>query len=326
MASDGGNHWDDEPRIELRGDPAYRQRGLDYGAEPYYEEEVPQEQLPQRRFTPLRFALAGLALLVFVGLLLYAYSWGGGDPAPDELPLIAAPAGVEKEPPSNPGGMEVPYQDSMVLNPGAAREEGVERLLPPPEEPQPRESLTASDPEPQASEPAEAAIAAGQGAPAPQPDGSLQGSEIAEEPLPAPEEPMVEEAPAAAAALPSESKPEEPAEAASEPAKEEPAVETATAEPAAPAAPASASATSGAFMIQLASASNRDAIQGEWAKMQQRHPGQLGNLQLHIEEADLGERGIFYRLQAGPLASREAAEGVCAQLKAQQQDCLVRAR
>ena len=42
--------------------------------------------------------------------------------------------------PENPGGMEVPYQDRLVLNQpqsGDAANASVERLLPPPETPKP---------------------------------------------------------------------------------------------------------------------------------------------------------------------------------------------
>src|SRR5690625_4251894 len=99
MTSDGGNHWDeDEPQIELRGDPAYRQGGMAYTAGGY-DEESPGQAPRSRRFGPLRFALVGVALLVLAGLIVYAYSWGTADPSPDELPLIAAPSGAEKEPP-----------------------------------------------------------------------------------------------------------------------------------------------------------------------------------------------------------------------------------
>lgn len=314
MSSDGRDHWDDEPRIELRGDPAYRQGGADYGAEHYYEEEAPQQRTPVRRFAPFRFALAGLALLVFAALLLYAYSWGTGRSDPEELPLIAAPAGVEKEPPSDPGGMEVRYQDSMLLNPGAAPEGGIEQLLPPPEEPQPRERLAAEpEPEPTSSQVAPSEPAEQQG------EASAEAApSMADEPIV--EEALEPEAPAAAA--------EAPGDPAAESAPEEAAATPETAEPQpAPQAEAPvAEATSGDFMIQLASAGDRDAIQGEWTRLQERHPEQLARLQLHIEQADLGERGIFYRLQAGPLSSREAADSLCGQLQARQQDCLVRAR
>ena len=43
-----------------------------------------------------------------------------------------------------------------------------------------------------------------------------------------------------------------------------------------------------------------------------------------VVAVDLGNnRGTFFRLQAGPLDSRDAAEALCAALKARNLDCLV---
>lgn len=321
MASDGRNHWDEGPRIELRGDPAYRQRteAEEYGAEP--EAEVGPARGGRGRFGPLRFALVGLLLIGFGGLVLYAYSWGTGDPAPEELPVVAAPEGPEKERPESPGGMEVPYQDTMVLNPGGQPEEGVERLLPPPEEPR----LPAPEPEP--SQTAERTDAPDTSADEPAQPAAEQptATEGANEQAPA-EEIEVSEAPLPGEAEPEAAPAEEAADPEPQPAPEEPQ-QNAAAEPAEPETQeAPAAAAEGAFMVQLASASNQEAVEREWTRMQERHPEQLGGLSLNVERADLGDRGVFYRLQAGPLSSRDAAESLCAELKAQQQDCLVRAR
>jgi len=38
---------------------------------------------------------------------------------------------------------------------------------------------------------------------------------------------------------------------------------------------------------------------------------------------DLGEKGVFYRVQAGPLADAAAAERLCAELKERKQGCIV---
>jgi len=312
MASDGRNHWDEGPRIELRGDPAYRYReDEDPGAFLEPEEEHPQGR--RRGFGPLRFALVGLLLVGFGGLMLYAYSWGTGDPEPGELPLVAAPEGVEKERPESPGGLEVPYQDSLVLNPGSEDEGEVERLLPPPEDPQPPEpeapaqqaEVPASEPVPETETQAANDRPAGEIAVEPAP---VEEIEVSEAPTPGTAEPAAPEA----AAEPAEEAPQAPAE--------EPAAEPTPEGPAAP------TAAEGGFLVQLASVGDEAAVEREWGRMQNRHPQLLGSLSLTVERADLGDRGIFYRIQAGPLTSREAADGLCAQLKAQQQDCLVRAR
>ncbi len=59
---------------------------------------------------------------------------------------------------------------------------------------------------------------------------------------------------------------------------------------------------------------------GRWSRI---HKAVLGNLRIMLERADLGARGIFYRLQAGPLADRAVAAALCAKLKARNQDCIV---
>jgi cell division septation protein DedD len=85
---------------------------------------------------------------LFVGVLLYAYSWSVGQRTvgESEVPLVEAQPGPEKVKPEDPGGMDVPYQDQLVLNQGEGGTPGeVERLLPPPESPQPVEQGSATE-------------------------------------------------------------------------------------------------------------------------------------------------------------------------------------
>ena len=84
-----------------------------------------------------------LALAGFAGVLWYAYEWGLGGGEMVELPTVQAEAGPEKEKPSDPGGLQVPYQDQLVLNQGEAGATAprIERLLPPPEAPLPPPEL-----------------------------------------------------------------------------------------------------------------------------------------------------------------------------------------
>jgi hypothetical protein len=64
-------------------------------------------------------------------------------------------------------------------------------------------------------------------------------------------------------------------------------------------------------------------VQKEWVALQKAHPDLLGSLSLTIERVDKGASGIFYRLQAGPLADKAAAKQLCTSLKHKGQDCLV---
>jgi hypothetical protein len=118
--------------------------------------------------------------------------------------------------------------------------------------------------------------------------------------------------------------PEQPAQAAQpEPAPaEQPAAQEAPAQQAAvtPVAP------TGNTRVQLAAGKSEAAVQKDWAALQKAHPDLLGPLSLHIERVDKGASGIFYRLQAGPLADKNAAKELCASLKQKGQDCLVVAK
>jgi len=58
-----------------------------------------------------------IGALIFMGALIYkAYPTSSGQPDPDTVPLIMADPTPYKELPEDPGGMEIPFQDSLVLN------------------------------------------------------------------------------------------------------------------------------------------------------------------------------------------------------------------
>ena len=46
-------------------------------------------------------------------------------------------------------------------------------------------------------------------------------------------------------------------------------------------------------------------------------------LPLLMKRADLGDKGVFYRLQAGPLSDAAAAETLCGKLKQRNVGCLI---
>jgi hypothetical protein len=78
------------------------------------------------------------------------------------------------------------------------------------------------------------------------------------------------------------------------------------------------------FVVQIASVGSSAAAHAEWERLRRRHPDLLGDLSLDVERADLGPRGVFYRVRAGPLRDRTGAETLCRRLQARQQGCLVR--
>ncbi len=49
----------------------------------------------------------------------------------------------------------------------------------------------------------------------------------------------------------------------------------------------------------------------------------LGDLGAAVRRADLGAKGVFYRVRTGPLAARKAARTLCASLSKRKVPCFV---
>ena len=294
---------------------------------------VPAQDDPQparrgllRRVVPLLVVVGSAA--AFGWMLL---SWQAAPPPaaePHELPLVKADPRPVKVKPEEPGGLRIDNQDKGIYArlAGDAADGAVrERLLPPPETPPPPQPLPVAEP---ATPPADEAAPPADAAPALPP---LASAPIPVSPMPG-VPPTTVEAPAPAAAAPPFVAPPPPP--TPEPA---PSPTPATPEPAAPpaavpapqepppaAAPAPAPpAQSGDWYVQLAAYRSEAAARSAWSMLQDRHAAALGSLSIRVARADLGDRGVFYRLQAGGLADRDAAAAVCAQLKARDQGCLV---
>lgn len=254
------------------------------------------EERPARRRGGWLLALVALFTLGgFAGSIWYAYDQGMEKGITLSPPLIRADPSPTKVKPDDPGGLEVPHQDKLVYETltGERPTETAERLLPPPEEPLSRPPPEPSQPPapPQPTEPQAAPPAA---APAP----SLGGSEPG--------------ALAVAAVTPAVIAP--PAAPRPEP---EPPTVVATREAPPPAAVAS-------FRIQLAAYREAGAATLGWNKLSRTNPSLLKGLRPNVVRVDLGVgKGIFYRLQAGPLPDRETADTLCAELKRQKVGCLV---
>jgi hypothetical protein len=290
-------------------------------ADPLDEEAQARLQRMSRRGRTLPALLVLVAIGAFVAIVWWAYRTANQTDAPAELPVVEAEPGEEKVRPESEGGLDVPNQDKLIyeqLGQGEQTAE-VERLLPPPEEPleppaPPQETaepapdtaaLTPPPPPQEVPEPVDAGEASPEdtAAPAPEAEPEPDTGEAAPPVMPAPE-------------------PEAAPEGAPETTAAEPAPEAAPAAPA-PEEPATQVAAAGAFRIQLAAVKSEADAQKEWTRLQKAHADLLGALTPTIQRADLGTQGIFYRIQGGPLANREAAAALCEQLKAKNQACLV---
>jgi hypothetical protein len=79
----------------------------------------------------------------------------------------------------------------------------------------------------------------------------------------------------------------------------------------------------GGHLIQLAAAKSEEGALAEWTRIKTKHAALVGTLSPTVVRADLGERGIFFRLRAGTLPDKAAADALCAALTAQGDACLV---
>jgi cell division septation protein DedD len=144
------------------------------------------------------------------------------------------------------------------------------------------------------------------------------------DPLPAPavQETAVQQT---AAVAPVPPPPVETAPAAVQPAPVAPAPQVAAPPPAAPPAPTVASAVSGGALLQVGAYPSEELAQEAWQNFRAQFPGVATGLSSDIQRADLGERGIWYRVRVGPFADESSAVTACDRLKADGGNCFVAA-
>lgn len=112
-------------------------------------------------------------------------------------------------------------------------------------------------------------------------------------------------------------------------APEEPMIATVPAR-AAVAAPAPGAAPAivgdGPFAAQIASLRSADAADAAWTRYSRRAPDLFAKARKDVQQADLGDRGVYFRVRAGYFANRADAAQFCGQVKALGQECLVVAK
>ncbi len=90
-----------------------------------------------------------------------------------------------------------------------------------------------------------------------------------------------------------------------------------------PGSPVPVPPAAGAFRIQLGALGSAAEAEAEWRRLRRRHGDLLAALRPRVQRADLGAKGVFYRLQAGPLAGAGRAKGLCKTLARRNVPCLV---
>lgn len=270
-------------------DNAYDQREEHYGLVGDARPEEFQQEHPRRdrRLPALLLTVAVMAL--FAGGLWFAYVQGTKH-APtvtasrDGVPLLRADDRPTKVKPEQPGGMKVPDQNVSLYNDKPGGPPA-EKLLP-----QPEQLMARPAPVPEAAAPAASPAS-------PPPSVAAPTSATSAKP---------------ASKSPAETKP---------PAAAKPAAAAAPGKPAPPAA--AQNAATGNIEVRLASVRTPESAREEWGKLKRENGDLLGNLRANAVPVDLGEKGTYYRIQAGPFADAAAAERLCAELKKRNHGCIL---
>jgi hypothetical protein len=296
-----------------------------------------------------------LAVAGFFGLAWYAYRNGGETVDEKDVELIKADKTPVKEAPANPGGMQIPNQDKTVygLISGKTEKPVVERILPAPEEPMPRAS---GDTETWMSDSLKHKIDGGKtaGTQVIEPNNTtaealpkeqFNPAKVRDAAIPAPDSqaagalpsvaPSVQVAAATPKALPvippASSAPPVPAVAPAQPKATAPAAASKPAandsdedeekKPATP--PASVAAPPAGIRVQLGAYKSQGEAESNWARIAHKFSDDMADKQHYIVRADLGGKGVFYRLQLAPFPSSGDAEQFCLDFVSAGQGCIV---
>ena len=80
---------------------------------------------------------------------------------------------------------------------------------------------------------------------------------------------------------------------------------------------------SGEYLVQIAALRSQAAADAAWAKTTAKSPEMYFGAEKRVQRADLGAKGVFYRLRVGAFEARADATEFCNALKATDQTCIV---
>lgn len=261
--------------------------------------------MPESMAKMFKVIIGGGVLLV-VALIAWAV-WPSGNKTSDEnVPIVRAESGDYKVEPDDKGGMIIPNKDSTIfetMDHDAQPEKKVESLLEDSEQPMKKEEAFVEGditiPEEKQDEPM--TVRAG------------EGDKVVEDVKP-------ETKPDVKAAEVTPVIKEVAKEVVKAPAKKINIID-ALKEEAGTKKPETAKAAKGNVYIQLASVKSEADAKTKWASLKSKYAS-LSSLSLKVQKADLGAKGTFYRVQAGP-TSADNATSICAKIKAAKGDCII---
>jgi hypothetical protein len=291
---------------------------------------------------PLLIVLALLVLAMFAGVVWLAYTQGVAR-GRGETPVLTAGAGPERVAPQSAGGNNVPYQGFKIYEQPAPPDDSADNV-PAAKPANVAPAATPAPTPPVAAMPAPAPVAA-----APKPAPVAAPKVAASVPASAPAKPVAappksvtaliqqtNAAPVAETPKPAAAKPTPPpamkqaviptpgiatgAPRALGPASQPPKV--AAPAPVAATAPPAAKPASGGYVLQIGAYKSQADAEAAWKTYKAKHAALLSGYSDDVQQADLGEKGTWYRLRVGGLSDKEVATALCDRLKADGGACI----
>lgn len=305
-------------------------------------------------------AVGIMAVVVIIGWATWPGENGRVDEA--SLPVMRADETAYKVKPDEPGGVAIPNKDSTIFNAlnttpttGPTTDEGgktIENLLDETEQPVKKDEVLAAgessppDHEVEKIEPSANAAppsSTGLSDPNSDPNGGNEAVDQEAAAASAPSAPkdqkpknIIEELKAESASPPPqklesqklESQKQESQKTVTQKAAQKPSQQPSqqastqlAMNKAAPSVKAAPSASPGASYVQFAAVKSDSDARANWAKLQEKYPA-LKSLTLRVQKIDLGAKGVFYRVQGGPVAA-SSAQSICGQVKQGGGQCIV---
>jgi hypothetical protein len=269
---------------------------------------------------PLLIVLALLVLAMFAGFVWLAYSEGVAR-GRGETPVITAEAGPARVAPQNAGGAAEPYKGFKIYEQPAPPDDDTAQttaLAPKPPSPPPATKPALTEPTSAPTAPVKAEAPAAPVHATPVPAAPVKVAAAPPKPVPAmkpsqlPTQPAAPIGPATAA----------PRALGATPAPAAPVV-AAKPMPAATPSAASAPAAGGSFVLQIGAYKSQADANTAWTAYKAKHASLLSGYSPDVRQADLGEKGIWYRLRIAGFPSKDVASALCDRLKADGGGCFL---
>jgi cell division protein FtsN len=276
---------------------------------PVFDGSIDEDDAEEGSRLPLLIVIAVLVLFAFAGVVYYAYTEGverGRADAPRVIVAQSSGTKLKVYQQQAPAEDESTEADSVPAPPtpvtGGAN-------------PQVSPGVSAAQTQkPEAAPKQSTEIAAEPSKPAPAP--------VAAPPVPAPTPKPVQKKVTVSAAVP---EPPRVATHAPAPLVAPTVTENSSAAPSAPSATPeveSKAAAGGGPLLQIGAYKSQAEAESAWHAFQSKHPI-VGGYQSDVKQADLGEKGTWYRLRIGPFPDKDTAVQLCTKLKADGASCLL---